>query len=56
MSHFVSWDDHTIRDSPYNSKVNVTFDRASKKGSGNAFEKMNQRDFNNWEITNVIRE
>ena len=56
MSHFVSWDDHTVRDSPYNSKVNVTFDRASKKGSDNVFEKMYQRYFKNWEITNVIRE
>jgi hypothetical protein len=53
MCHFVSWDGHTIHDSPYNSKVNDTFDRASKKGSDNVFEKMYRRDFKNWQITNV---
>ena len=56
MSHFVSWDDHTVHDSPYNNKMNVTFNRASKKGSYNVFEKMYQRELKNWEITNVIRE
>ena len=45
MCHFVSWNGHTIHDSPYNSKVNDTFDRASKKGSDNVFEKMYLRDF-----------
>ena len=53
MCHFVSWDGHTIHDSPHNSKVNDTFDRASKKGSDNVFEKMYRRDFKNWQITNV---
>jgi len=53
MSHFVSWDGHTIHDSPYNSMVNNTFDRASKKGSDNVFGKMYRRDFKNWQITNV---
>ena len=40
MSHFVSLDSHTVHDSPYNSKVDVTFDRVSKKESDNVFEKM----------------
>jgi hypothetical protein len=53
MCHFVSWDGHTIHDSPYNSKVNDTFDRASNKGSDNIFEKMYRRDVKNWQITNV---
>ena len=56
MSHFVSWDDHAVHDPPYNNKGNVTFNRASKKGSDNVFEKMYQRDFKNLQITNVIRE
>ena len=56
MSHFVSWDVHTVNDFPYNSKVNDTFYRAIKKGSDSVFEKMYKRDFKNWEITNVIRE
>ena len=53
MCHFVSWDGHTVHDSPYNSKVNDIFDRASKKGSDNVVKKMNRRDFKNWQITNV---
>jgi len=54
MSHCVSWDGHTILDYyPHNSKVNDTFNRASKKGSDNVFTKMYQRDFKNWQITNV---
>jgi len=53
MSHFVSWDGHTLHDYPHNSKVNDTFNRTSKKGCDNVFAKMYRRDFKNWQITNV---